>query len=106
MFNLFPRILFGLSTRDAGSIKLGAPEVFTADVISRSPFAEAERIQPKSAEVQNNFANALAAAGRTDEALQHYQTAIALDPDLAQAYFNYGWTLAEKGSMLIWKALS
>jgi hypothetical protein len=37
-------MLFGLVTRDAGSIKLGAREVFTCDVISRSPFAEAERI--------------------------------------------------------------
>ena len=43
-FNLFPRILFGLSTRDAGSIKLGVRDVFTSAVISRSPFAEAERI--------------------------------------------------------------
>ena len=43
-FNLLPKVLFGLSTRDAGSIKLGVREVFTCNVISRSPFAEAERI--------------------------------------------------------------
>jgi len=42
--NLLPKMLFGVATRDAGSVKLGAREVFTCDVISRSPFAEAERI--------------------------------------------------------------
>ncbi len=43
-FNLLPKILFGLATRDAGSVKLGVRDVFTCDVISRSPFADAERI--------------------------------------------------------------
>ena len=43
-FNLLPKILFGLGTRDAGSVKLGLREAFTCNVISRSPFAEAERI--------------------------------------------------------------
>jgi glycosyltransferase involved in cell wall biosynthesis len=43
-FNLLTRLLFGLATRDAGSIKLGVREVFTGEVISRSPFSEAERI--------------------------------------------------------------
>jgi glycosyltransferase involved in cell wall biosynthesis len=42
--NLLPKMLFGVATGDAGSVKLGAREVFTCDVISRSPFAEAERI--------------------------------------------------------------
>ena len=44
MFNLLPKLLFGIDTRDAGSIKLGVREVFSSDVISRSPFADAERI--------------------------------------------------------------
>jgi len=43
-FNLFAKMLFGVATRDAGSIKLGVRDVFTCEVISRSPFAEAERI--------------------------------------------------------------
>jgi glycosyltransferase involved in cell wall biosynthesis len=43
-FNLLPKMLFGLGTRDAGSVKLGVRDVFTCDVISRSPFADAERI--------------------------------------------------------------
>lgn len=43
-FNLLPKVLFGTSTGDAGSIKLGLREVFTSEVVSRSPFAEAERI--------------------------------------------------------------
>jgi len=44
LFNLVPRILFGVETSDAGSIKLGLREVFQFDLISRSPFVEAERI--------------------------------------------------------------
>jgi dolichol-phosphate mannosyltransferase len=44
LFNLMPRLLFGVRTADAGSIKLGLREIFTQDLISRSPFVEAERI--------------------------------------------------------------
>jgi len=44
LFNLLPRIFFGVKTSDAGSIKLGVREVFRFDLISRSPFVEAERI--------------------------------------------------------------
>ena len=44
MFNLIAKMLFGLATRDAGSVKLGVRDVFTCDVISRSPFMDAERI--------------------------------------------------------------
>ncbi len=43
-FNFLPRILFGVRTADAGSIKLGRRDIFHFDLISRSPFAEAERI--------------------------------------------------------------
>jgi len=43
-FNLLAKILFGVTTRDAGSIKFGVRDVFTCDLISRSPFVEAERI--------------------------------------------------------------
>ena len=43
-FNWLPRILLGVPTHDAGSIKLGRRDVFQMNLISRSPFAEAERI--------------------------------------------------------------
>lgn len=43
-FNLLPRLLFGVNTVDAGSIKLGVHGVFALDLISQSPFVEAERI--------------------------------------------------------------
>ena len=43
-FNLLPRILFGINTEDAGGVKLGRREVFRFNLISRSPFGEAERI--------------------------------------------------------------
>lgn len=43
-FNLLPQLLLGVKTGDAGSVKLGRTELFTLPLISRSPFAEAERI--------------------------------------------------------------
>jgi len=43
-FNFVPRVLFGVSTGDAGSVKLGKREIFAFELISRSPFVEAERI--------------------------------------------------------------
>jgi glycosyltransferase involved in cell wall biosynthesis len=43
-FNLLPQILLGGKTGDAGSVKLGRRELFTMPLVSRSPFAEAERI--------------------------------------------------------------
>ncbi|MGD0965377.1 MAG: glycosyltransferase family 2 protein [Candidatus Acidiferrales bacterium] len=43
-FNLLPELLLGVKTRDAGSVKLGRRELFTLPLVSRSPFAEAERI--------------------------------------------------------------
>jgi len=44
LFNLLPRMFFGVKTADAGSIKLGIREVFNFGLISHSPFVEAERI--------------------------------------------------------------
>ncbi len=44
LFNLLPWILFGTKTTDAGSVKLGLRTIYAFDLISRSPFAEAERI--------------------------------------------------------------
>jgi glycosyltransferase involved in cell wall biosynthesis len=43
-FNFSSRVLFGVKTMDAGGIKLGIREVFRLDLVSRSPFVEAERI--------------------------------------------------------------
>ncbi|HUI41522.1 MAG TPA: glycosyltransferase family 2 protein [Terriglobia bacterium] len=43
-FNLSTRLLFGVDTMDAGSIKLGVRDVFRFNLISRGPFVEAERI--------------------------------------------------------------
>lgn len=43
-FNLLPRILFGVRVEDAGSVKLGLRELFVMELISRSPFFEAERL--------------------------------------------------------------
>jgi glycosyltransferase involved in cell wall biosynthesis len=43
-FNLLPRLLFGVATYDAGSIKLFCREVLSVPLSSRGPFGEAERI--------------------------------------------------------------
>ena len=44
VFNKLPQILFGARLQDAGGTKLGIREVFDYNLISRSPFFEAERI--------------------------------------------------------------
>jgi glycosyltransferase involved in cell wall biosynthesis len=43
-FSLLPRALFGVAVEDAGSVKLGIRAIFQFDLISTSPFAEAERL--------------------------------------------------------------
>jgi len=43
-YQLLPRLLFGVQTQDAGSVKLGRRELFQCKFISHSPFVEAERI--------------------------------------------------------------
>ena len=43
-FNLLPRLLFGVDTHDAGSIKLFRRDILDLPLTSRSPFREAERI--------------------------------------------------------------
>lgn len=43
-YNWLPRLIFRVAIRDAGSIKLGRREIFAFEMISRSVFAEAERI--------------------------------------------------------------
>jgi dolichol-phosphate mannosyltransferase len=43
-FNLLPRLLFGVRTYDAGSIKVVRRDLLQLPLCSRGPFAEAERI--------------------------------------------------------------
>ena len=43
-FNRLPPLLFGVAVEDAGSCKLGVRAIFLFDLISKSPFFEAERI--------------------------------------------------------------
>jgi glycosyltransferase involved in cell wall biosynthesis len=43
-FNWLPCLLFGVRTHDAGNIKLFRKDVLDIPLLSRSPFAEAERI--------------------------------------------------------------
>src|SRR5262245_15056736 len=50
-----------------------------------------------SAFVQMNLGDALARKGRSDEAMVHYDEAITLQPDYADAYYNRGTVLLAKG---------
>jgi len=44
LYNLLPRLLFGVAVYDAGSVKVGVRAIFQFQLVSRSPFAEAERL--------------------------------------------------------------
>jgi len=50
-----------------------------------------------SAFVQMNLADALARKGQSDEAMVHYEEAIKLEPNYADAYYNRGNVLFAKG---------
>jgi len=43
-FNWLSELVFGVPIRDAGSVKLGRREMFAFELLSRSPFSEAERV--------------------------------------------------------------
>lgn len=52
-----------------------------------------------SAFVEMNLADALARKGESDEAMVHYQQAITLEPNYADAYYNRGNLLLAKGQI-------
>jgi len=47
----------------------------------------------------NSLAICLASAGKTDEAIEHYQKAIDCDPKRAEAYYNLGNVLQRRGGL-------
>lgn len=49
---------------------------------------------------EHNLATALQEAGRTDEAIEHYQQALRIQPDYAPAFNNLGTALMAKGDMV------
>lgn len=51
----------------------------------------------RRAELHNNYGFTLAAQGRHDEAIQAYQEALRLDPDMHRARNNYAFSLAAMG---------
>ena len=44
LYNQLPRLLFGIAVYDAGSVKVGIRAIFQLDLVSKSPFSEAERL--------------------------------------------------------------
>ena len=62
-------------------------------------FQRAVRLVPGTANFQNNLGDALAAAGRVDEAVVHFKEAVRLQPDYAEAYNNLGVALVSQGKL-------
>ena len=52
---------------------------------------------PGNARAHNNVGGYLLTAGRTDEARQHFETALKLDPNYASAHYNLGHLLESTG---------
>lgn len=50
-----------------------------------------------AASAETNLAYALWEAGRTEQALEHSERAVEIDPRFAQAWYNRGFFLAERG---------
>ncbi|MCB1646425.1 MAG: tetratricopeptide repeat protein [Pseudomonadales bacterium] len=61
---------------------------------------EALRISPQQPAIHNNLANALRRLNRFDEAIRHYQAAIAQQGDYADAYRNFAQLLMDIGQPL------
>ena len=63
------------------------------------PLERAERLFPNYAPVHVNLANAYGSLGRENEAIQHYQRALALVPDMDEPHLHYGLWLKSKGRL-------
>jgi len=48
---------------------------------------------------QNNLGNALLKKGNVEEAIAHYQKALQIKPDFAEAHYNFGHALLKKGNV-------
>lgn len=53
--------------------------------------------RPGNANARNNLGNALADAGRVDEAMAEYEAALALDPGMADVHYNLALALTARG---------
>ena len=62
-------------------------------------YRRALEVNPRNAEVQNNWGTALGALGRNDEAIGHYREALRLNPSYAKAHFNLGSALSRQGKL-------
>ena len=91
------------SRTDIGSVRQGQIEALIA-LMNKGKFAEAEaealtlqKQHPKVALIADILANAQARLGKTDAAKANFRTAIALDPNYAEAHNNFGRFLLELG---------
>jgi tetratricopeptide (TPR) repeat protein len=80
---------FDLSSLTPGSNKEPSPQVAPTSPASAAP-ADAGGTNPKDAQVHAVRAQTLAQAGKTDEALTEFNTALDLDPHNAKAFYYRG----------------
>jgi Flp pilus assembly protein TadD len=62
-------------------------------------YQSAVNLNPASADVQTNLANALASSGRTPEAIAHYSEAVRLDPARVEAQVGLASALLNQGQI-------
>ncbi|MFZ0035446.1 MAG: tetratricopeptide repeat protein [Sedimentisphaerales bacterium] len=85
--------------REALQFKPDYPEAQGALVkalIQQGKFAEAVQLEPNSALIHHQLATALVAVGKFDLAIEHYNEALRLKPDDADAINDLAWFLATR----------
>jgi tetratricopeptide (TPR) repeat protein len=81
-------------------LRAGEPQAPAAE--DTAALAEARRlgtVEPQGHRIVVNLGNTLLQQGRYDEAIERYQEALAMKPDLAEAYANWGLALKAKGDL-------
>jgi tetratricopeptide (TPR) repeat protein len=98
----FPRqrmLLVGLAIISIAALAVSARLQTACWKTSESLWTHTLEVTRQNVAAQNNLGNALFQEGQVDEAIAHYQQALAIQPDHAKAHYNLGNALAQKSEL-------